>query len=201
MGTETMLRREERADALLAWHLVAAAICGLLALVLGGGLIGQQSNPLAGQLAQSTQLMPVSGQVVRVESDPCAYRTGAIFGLGGTCASGMKFWIAGGPDPIVATARGAPYIQNATIPPGGFAMAMVIPRSLPSGSEAHALTIDGATIVAYGAVAPDQKSGDILALLFLCALPMLLFPVHLMMRQSARERARTRIAQTATWGQ
>lgn len=200
MSTEAMVRREERADRLLSWHLVAAVICGLLALFIGGSLIAQQSNPLAGQLAQTAQLMPVSGQVVRVESDPCAYRTGATFGMGGTCASGVKFWIAGGPDPIVATARAAPYIQNAAIPPGGFAIAMVVPRSLPSGSEAHALTIDGTTIVQYGAVTADQGGGDMLALLFLFAVPVLLFPIHLMMRQSARDRAQSRMAQTATWG-
>lgn len=200
MSTEGMLRGEERADQLLSAHMLIAAICGFAALFLGGTLIAQQSNPLAGQLAQTTQLMPVSGQVVRVENDPCAYRTGATLGMGGTCASGVKFWIAGGADPIVATARGAPYIQNAQIPAGGFAIAMVIPRSLPSGSEAHALSIDGTTIVQYGTVTADQNSGDMLALLFLCAVPVLLFPVHLMMRQAARDRAQTRLAQTATWG-
>lgn len=200
MGTESILQREEHADRLLSWHLVIAALCGLLALFVGGGLVAQQSNPLAGQLAQTAKLMPVSGQVVRVQPDPCAYRTGAMFGIGGTCASGVKFWIAGGTDPIVATARGAPYIQNATIPPGGFAIAMVIPRSLPSGSEAHALSIDGATLVPYGAVAADTNSGDRLALLFLFAVPVLLFPVHRMMRHAARDRAHSRLAATATWG-
>ena len=199
MSTEAMLEREARADQWLNWHLIAAIGCGLVLLLVGGGLISQQSNPLAAQLTQSAQLVPVTGQVMRVESDPCAYRTGAVFGMGGACGSGVKFWLSGATEPVVATARGAPAIQGVAIPVGGFAMAMVAPRAIPAGAEAHMLTVDGATIVQYGSFTVSE-TGDPLAAIFLLAVPVLLFPVHLMMRQAARGRAQQRIAAGATWG-
>jgi len=78
---------------------------------------------------------------------------------------------------------------------------MVAPPSLDGAREAYMLSIDGNPIIPYGALTSPDTSADALAFTLLLSLPVLLFPVHLMMRSAARTRAEAEVSKAATWGQ
>lgn len=197
MNVHAINEAETRADGRLTVHMWIAGICGLLILLAGSQLMSAQSNPMM----QTPTLAPVTGQIARTEVDMCAYRTGAVFGMGGTCGAGVKFWLAGSNETYVVTTRAAPMLQPQFIQPGGFAMGMVAPGGFGGAREAYMLTIDTTTIVQYGSVTAPDKSGDALAFMLLLAVPLLLLPVHLMMRRAARARAQSKVSTGATWGQ
>ncbi|MDZ4776334.1 MAG: hypothetical protein SGJ23_06070 [Alphaproteobacteria bacterium] len=197
MDVARMTESEARAEQRLTVHMWIAGVCLLLAMVSGSSIISAQSNPLA----QTPTLAPVAGQIAKTEVDMCAYRTGAVLGIGGTCGAGVKFWIAGSSDALVATTRAAPMLQPQFIQPGGYAMGMVAPASFGGAREAYMLSVDGNPIVQYGSVGAPNRSADALAFMLLLGVPVLLFPVHLMMRRAARARAETRVSRAATWGQ
>jgi hypothetical protein len=197
MNVQKINEAESRADGRLTVHIWIAAVCGLLLMFAGSQLVSAQSNPMM----QTPTLAPVTGQIARTEVDMCAYRTGAVFGMGGTCGAGVKFWLAGSNETYLVTTRAAPMLQPQFIQPGGFAMGMVGPGSFGGAREAYMLTIDANTIVQYGSVAAPDKSGDALAFILLLAVPILLLPVHLMMRRAARARAQSKMSTGATWGQ
>lgn len=198
MNVQSISASESRAGQLLSIHTWIAGICVALMMVMGTGLISSQSNPMA----QMPTLAPITGQIARSEVDMCAYKTGAVLGMGGTCGAGVRFWVAGSNDPILATTRAAPMLQPAQIQPGGYAMGMVAPRSLGGSSEAYMLTIDGATIVQYGAVtAAPEGATDRLAFLLLLAIPVILWPIHFSLRRAARTRAEAKLRSAGGWGQ
>ena len=196
MNVNAITSAESRADQRLTTHAVIAGVCLLLVMFAGSQLISAQSNPLA----QTPTLAPVAGQIARTEVDMCAYKTGAVLGMGGTCGAGVRFWIAGSNDALVATTRAAPMLQPQFIQPGGYAMGMVAPAASGGAREAYMLSVDGNPIIQFGAVAAPDKSADALAFMLLLGVPVLLFPVHLMMRRAARARADTRLSKAATWG-
>lgn len=198
MNVNAITRSEARADQRLTVHLWIAGVCALLIMVAASQLVSAQSNPMA----STPTLAPVTGQIARTEVDMCAYRSGAVFGMGGTCGAGVKFWLAGSNETYVVTTRAAPMLQPQFIQPGGYAMGMVAPGGFGgSAREAYMLTIDANTIVQYGAVSAPDKSTDSLAFMLLLAVPLLLLPVHLMMRRGARARAQAKVTTGATWGQ
>ncbi|MBL8559361.1 MAG: hypothetical protein JNM47_11610 [Hyphomonadaceae bacterium] len=198
MSLQSVSASEARAERVLSVHTWIAGICAVLVVVGGINVMSAQSNPLA----QTPTLAPIAGQIARTEVDMCAYKTGAVLGMGGTCGAGVRFWVAGSNDPVVATTRAAPMLQPAYIQPGGYVMGMVSPRSLGASSEAYMLSVDGNPIIQYGSFSkPPDQTNDALAILMLLAVPAILWPFHFSLRRAARARAEVRIRSTSGWGQ